>query len=372
MKAAFIYLDAGKGHYIPAKALYDSYTLTYNENAVIANLFDIYSSSFLKRTIEDSWRLALRYPRMQRLIYPLIDNPLDRFLLEKLANTKGHLKAFSSWMEKEKPDFILSTNFITGLLLAHAVDRLGYETPVFQYAADCVSTQRVGVTNKLRYMYFVTEKGIRTGIKRGMLEEKVKLCPFPLQYKIENSKRLTIKEARDKLELDDLFTIAFSMGGEGISRLTIIKEADRKGMNIQFILLGKVTGRTAHILERIKKEVKSVRIITPGFVDNVNEYIEASDMTMGKAGANSVMESIFLKRFTLISDQLYPFEGIKSILEEHGIGKVENDEGKQLEIISALYEHKKVPTMENFEGIGITFSSKEFIKMLINDAQSCK
>ena len=372
MRPAFLYVNAGKGHYIPAKALYDTYLDGYGDDAILANLFDIISSSYMQRIIQDSWRHSLRHTAGEAYTYPMLDNPVNRFLLRHIINNSKHVRALKAWIEREKPDFILSTNFIGGLILPNAIERLGYRIPVFQYAADCVATPRAGVNNKLTYMYLATEMGIRNAIRSGMREDKVKLCPFPLQYKIENSRRLTRKEAREKLALDDIFTIAFSLGGEGICRLNVIKEIDERGLDIQFILLGSMQESTKEDLNRILKDIHHVRIISPGFVDNVNEYIEASDMTMGKAGANSVMESIYLKRFTLVSDQLYPFEGSKTLLEDLGIGMVENDIRRQADIIENFYQHPDEIESENFEKTGITFSSRNFIEMLLSDYDKAK
>ena len=367
MKPAFLYVNAGKGHYIPAKAMYDAYIDEYGEPAILGNLFDIISSKYIQKTIQDQWRHSLKHTTSQPYTYNVIDNHINRFLLRLLINSKKHTKALKAWIEKEKPDFIVSTHFMGGLILPNAIEKLGYDIPVFQYAADCVSTPRVGVNNKLKYMYFATERGIRNAIKAGMEMEKVKLCPFPLQYKIENSPRLSKTEARNKLGLDDNFTIAFSLGGEGISRLGILEETDKRGLKIQFILLGSIGESTKAELDEILPKIRNLKIITPGFVDNVNEYLEASDMTMGKAGANSVMESIYLKRFTLISDQLYPFEESKPLLEEHGIGKVENNIKKQADIIEKLYSNPSLVKDENFKNIGIQFSAKAFIRMLLED-----
>ena len=370
MKPAFLYVNAGKGHYIPAKAMYDTYLDGYGESAILANLFDIISSNFMQHVIQENWRHSLKHTATQPYTYPVIDNPVNRFLLRHIINNRKHTKALKAWLEMEKPDLIVSTNFIGGLILPNAIEKLGYDIPVFQYAADCVATPRTGVNNKLKYMYLATERGVENAIENGMERAKVKLCPFPLQYKIENSESMSKEEARKKLGLDDIFTIAFSMGGEGISRLGILEEVDKRGLKIQFVLLGNLTDVTKKELGDILPRIRNLKIVAPGFVSNVNEYLYASDMTMGKAGANSVMESIYLKRFTLVSDQLYPFENSKPLLEEHNIGRVENNIKRQAEIIESLYKDPGQIRDENFENLGITFSCRAFIEMLLADYNS--
>lgn len=368
MKTAFVYIDAGKGHYIPAKALSDAYLDLNMGESRLVNLFDIYASKKQKIFIEDGWRMALKFPRLERFLFPLIDNSLNRFMLEKVLDNKKHMKHFREFVEKEQIDLFISTNFITGLSLAFAIEKIGKNIPVFQYAADAVSTQRIGVTNKLKMMYLASPVGTAEAIKRGMEKDKVKLCPFPLQYKMENAVKRSKKEERIDLGLDeDGFIIAFSLGGEGITRLSVLKEVDKKGLDVTFILLGRMRKKTEKELKQILKETKHIKVITPGFVDNIHQYFLSSDITMGKAGANSVMESIYLKRYTIISDQLYPFENIKPTLENNKIGCVENNAKKQADIIEYFYFNREELDKGNYSGLGITFSAKECISLMIED-----
>ena len=195
--------------------------------------------------------------------------------------------------------------------------------------------------------------------------------PFPIEMRSDESAGITKSEARKNLGLDEsLFTIQLNLGGEGIGSMALLEAMIKEKIPAQVVILGGLSAETKKHIERIARHCEDcTKVYAKGFVSNVNEYLEASDMTMGKAGANSVMESIYLKRFTLVSDQLYPFEGSKPLLEEHGIGKVENNIRKQADIIEKLYENPGMVTDENFENTGITFSSRAFIKMLLEDYQ---
>ena len=134
----------------------------------LVNLFDIYASMNQKIFIEDGWRMALKFLRLERFLFPLIYNSLNRFMLEKVLDNKKHMEYFKEFVEKEKIDLFISTNFITGLSLAFAIEKIGKNIPVFQYAADAVSTQRIRVTNKLEMMCLASPVGTAEAIKRGM------------------------------------------------------------------------------------------------------------------------------------------------------------------------------------------------------------
>ena len=66
MKGAFIYIDAGKGHFIPAKALYDA-MLAKGEEAVLEDFFLIFKAPFYRWFFRNIWRFYLHHPKLERI-----------------------------------------------------------------------------------------------------------------------------------------------------------------------------------------------------------------------------------------------------------------------------------------------------------------
>ncbi len=68
---------------------------------------------------------------------------------------------------------------------------------------------------------------------------------------MENAVKRSKKDERRDLGLDeDGFMIAFSLGGEGITRLNVLKEVDKKGLDVTFILLGRMRRKTERELKK--------------------------------------------------------------------------------------------------------------------------
>lgn len=364
MKGAFIYVNAGKGHYIPAKALCDTF-ITNGDDAVLENLFVIFDSPFWDRHTESNWQFFLKHGRIQPLAHRAADNRLSFEFIKMMTLQKRHLTAFRTWYEKEKPDFMISTNFLGGVLLPEAVRALGIKCPVYQYAADIFDTPVIGINDNIDIFFAPSVIGLENAAKKGQRRTSLCLCPFPLQYRMEHEKPLGKDEARKKLHIDDRFTMLFSLGGEGIADISLLPELEGRHIDMNAIVLGKPATETSRLLDEFENYAEHVGLVRPGFVNNVNEYLASADMTVGKAGANSVMESLYMKRPTLITQLLYPFEEAKNFLESHGIGYAENSVRRQADIIEETIAHPERMDERAFDDIGITFSSEDFRKLLL-------
>ena len=184
MKGAMLYVNAGKGHYVPAKALADSFIRGGHE-AIVEDLFVVFNTPFWEFFCKYDWRFLLHHPRLEPIVHSLSDNKLSSLLITAQGFQKKHLNSFAQWYEKNKPDFIISTNFIGGIILPYAVRKLGLNVPIYQYCADVFDTPKSGICNKLDKMYLPTELGIENAVKKGQLAETLEICPFPLREQFE-------------------------------------------------------------------------------------------------------------------------------------------------------------------------------------------
>ena len=165
MKGAFVYVDAGKGHYIPAKALSDSFIASGNE-AILTELFeDILGTSFWKAFVRKEWRFMLKHPWFEARMDASSDTKKSSDIIRFLTFHKRHIKAFERWYEENRPDFILSTNFIGGVLLPYAVKALKLNIPVYQYCPDVIDSPGSGICDLLTKVYIASEKGKETLIR---------------------------------------------------------------------------------------------------------------------------------------------------------------------------------------------------------------
>ena len=127
-------------------------------------------------------------------------------------------------------------------------------------------------------------------------------------------------EARARLGLEDRFTCLVSFGGEGVGRnprgpIRALLDSD---VHPQVVA---ITGRN----EALKEELKALGtngLRVEGFVENLAEYLAASDVFVGKAGPSSVYEALAVGRPVLASGYAGLNElGVVRFVEGQGLGR---------------------------------------------------
>ena len=370
MKGAMLYVDAGKGHYTPAKALADSFIRAGHE-ATVENLLLVFGSRFWNAISKYSWRLMLHFPRLEPLLTNSIDSKFNAYLMRRVVELEKHLRAFSTWIERTQPDFIISTNFIGGAILPIAIEKLHLDIPVYQYLADVFDTPRIGINNKLTRMYSPSELGKENAVKRGQDPSSISVCSFPIQYKFESYDFKGKTEARKALELEDRFTILCSLGGEGIGTAHLLYKLAESNIDCQVVTIGGHSRTTDKSFADFRKKYPDFLLQQRGFVDNVPDYLAACDLQIGKAGANGVMESIYMHRPFIVTQVLYPFEASLDFLKEHPVGWGENDEDRQIEIIKEYAGNKELRDRieAEFSSLPLSFGADAFRDQIIKDTE---
>lgn len=374
MKGAFLYVDAGKGHYVPAVALADSFERAGHE-AVVEDLFVAFKTPLWRWVCKNDWRFCLRHPRFERILHTLTDIRLNYYLIRKeVGFPPGRLKSFVAWFEKEKPDFIVSTNFLGGIILPKILKKTGIDVPVFQYVADVFDTPVVGVNNELDRFYVPSDLGVSYALKRGQKSDSVARCPFPIRAEFKDYEFQGKKKARANLGLKDKFTILITLGGEGIGDDKILYGLAKRGMDVQVVIIGGNHAATQKSFDEFKAKYPNFDLVRPGYVTNVYEYIDASDMQVGKAGANALMEAMYLQRPCLISEVLFMARKVEEFFAECQVGWCEDDLEKKLDIIESCYRNEGILSdiSKRFENLSLTFSSDKFRDQILDDYKKIK
>jgi UDP-N-acetylglucosamine:LPS N-acetylglucosamine transferase len=159
---------------------------------------------------------------------------------------------------------------------------------------------------------------------------------------------------RKKLGLDrNLFTLLISSGSEGTTMvmklLPLLMQIDKP---IQVIiacgsnntLLKSVNGFKT-LLSRLRDNVS---ILPLGFVTNMHEYMQAADLVVGKAGPNSLFESVAtLTPFFAVTHISGQEDGNLDIIRDYNVGFVEENPFKAQTLIQEIIDNPKV--LESFQ-----------------------
>ena len=113
MKRIDIYtIDIGGGHIAPAQAIKQQFDiLGYKDLDVhVVNLGIELGASFLRYLYKFYWNNALRYPPLINAFYRGADNPFMIKIIDRILGITI-LPKFVAYLEREKPDLVVSTYF---------------------------------------------------------------------------------------------------------------------------------------------------------------------------------------------------------------------------------------------------------------------
>ena len=377
MKAVCIYVDGGKGHYVPAKAVSEELEKLGVETR-LEEFFDYLDIRWIGRINKLFWRTMLRMPRLEQHISKHNDSDSNGMEMAVKFAIKHCMRMLYADFDEFRPDFIFTTHPYAGTIISEMLHSVGSNIPVYYFATDVFSAPVAAICPRLRKFFIATEEGAERVRKMGQDPDTIVLSPFPLQREVAESPKLSKAEARKKLGLDEsMFTVQLNLGGEGLGSLSLLSALLKSDIPFQIVILGGFDDAMKKRIEGIASGAKnkSSRIHAPGFVRNVSEYLAASDIIAGRAGINTIVEAMYAHRPFLITDLVYTVIPSAEYVEKYNVGwNASEDKDKQLSIILDLARNpEKLAAMdENFKAIPIEYSAEHLARMLIEDSSSLR
>ncbi len=373
MKGLCIYVDGGKGHYVPAKAVADELNAMGIETR-IEEFFDYLDIRWMGRINKLFWRTMLRMPKLERRISKHNDSDSNGMELGIRFGIKHCWRILEANLEEFRPEFILATHPYASTILPEILRSRDIDIPVYYFATDVFSAPVASISPNIRRFLISTEEGKEIVMRMGQDEDSISIVPFPLQQSIANGKRLSKQEARRLLSLDEnLFTLQLNLGGEGIGSLALLERLIKENIPMQVVILGGITENAKARISRMAKSGSAVRIHTPGFVKNVNEYLAASDIVAGRAGINTIVEAIYAHRPFLITELVYTVIPSAEFIEKHHVGwNCTDNLSKQAEIVIRYAKDPEALEQidQAFDKVPIEYGADKLARIIVDDALS--
>jgi UDP-N-acetylglucosamine:LPS N-acetylglucosamine transferase len=318
----FATIAAGGGHVAGAHAMAEAIEHHY------AGRFELRVSDYMKdlgavrfdRFHKDSWRRALRYPILaragQRVIdaFPRLTIAAERRVLRDFA------RAAASDLREYPPLLIVSNHGLITTGLAEAKHRYGLEVPVLTFATEPFNISAYWGEPRADRVIVASEDGRSRLLRFGVPAARMTIIGRPVRQAFLNAPAKL--EAREHLGLGDRFTCVVSFGGEGVGRdpRGLFSALLNSGILLQVVA---ITGKNKILrgeLRRLRPATNSLWV--EGFVENLAEYLAASDVFVGKAGPSSVYEALAVGRPVLASGYAGLNErGVVRFIENEGLGR---------------------------------------------------
>jgi UDP-N-acetylglucosamine:LPS N-acetylglucosamine transferase len=296
-RVVFTYVEAGKGHIVPEKAVCDSFKKKYSDD------FEIVESYFytdgndekLEKT-EKLFAAAVKRQNKSRVLSWLCRTGNwicgDRFALYFLmtftfSGMQSRRRAKKALVALDA-DVIFTTHWSTAFYASLLKD------PPYTVML-CPDAYSNGMFNvDVNDLLIPSESGKKDAEKIRMYGGgNITAIDFPIR-----NEALAFygkkKELRAELGLsNDDFVVTMSDGGYGLANMeaTIYKLLETDARLTVFALCG----TNERLFERLSeiKETGSIKLIPISFTNDVLKYIAAADLFCGKSGANSMAEPAF-------------------------------------------------------------------------------
>ncbi|MGL4677047.1 MAG: glycosyltransferase [Brevinema sp.] len=308
-KCIFIlYTNTGAGHITPAMAIAERIEERYPNRfrIITSNFFDDAGAEDFNTYIETTWDFLLKHPVLTktlqqwgRFFYYLVP-----FYI-KWLHPKVQKKSIE-YIQKIDPDLIFSTHFFTHSVAIDAKKELGLTCPVIGLNPDTFDTfpQWDGRGDLLLVCSELAEE---RALKQGHKAEKLKIVPQALRKEFINSEKSDPIALRTRHGLrPNVFTVFMSDGGQGLGKIDeSIKYLLKSSLTLNIVIL---CGKNKFLYQKMKKiqeqlagENHPIQLLVFSFVESMTDFIQMSDLFVGKSGPATILECLTMRLPVLIN-----------------------------------------------------------------------
>jgi processive 1,2-diacylglycerol beta-glucosyltransferase len=300
-------IDVGGGHIAPAQAIKQQFDIRGDKDldVRVVNLGISLNATFLRFLYKFYWDKALRYPPLINAFYRGADNPFLIKIADRILGITT-LPKFVRYLEREKPDVVVSTyfTFTHYLEMLKRVDQLDATTVVLN--PEPFDSHQIWFSPVFDWSMVFSRKSREEIVQKGIAAQRVKEFHFPIKPSFaQRTQAPSVLRAQLGLQKKP-FTVLLFFGAEGVGPVRKSLEAlIQAGLSLQVVV---VCGRNQKLLGEIQRlaasDTRGLHIETRGYVTNLADYIAAADVVVGKSGPNQVFETLLQCRPLVISSFL--------------------------------------------------------------------
>jgi processive 1,2-diacylglycerol beta-glucosyltransferase len=358
-----------------AQAVKDVFTLVAPEADV--RLMDLgveISDGIVEELFVRSWQRILALPALiKSALFAMNSHFPFGFFVTKWILRKRTMEKAMGLLEGYKPDAIVCTHWACAHVLDPARRALAMKVPLYSLYGELAGAFHM-IRSGADAFFCLTEEARNALISFGIPKERIVLINVIVQPEL-CADFPEQRAARRALGLEEgKFTVLFSLGGEGIGRITPFLDLYyRKGAGAQILFL---TGKNERLLELIKTRYPQrpdrAYIAPVGFLPDLKLAFAAADVFAGKCGGSFASEAIKARKLLLINNLGAPNEAHnRDYMVKHGfafytprpsvfvrtIERLASDPGAFAEAVKPLEKARRGNGAENIarhvlEGLG--------------------
>ncbi|MFH1479064.1 MAG: glycosyltransferase [Candidatus Omnitrophota bacterium] len=373
MKILIIYAYAGIGHKKAADAVFSR--LSSHKEISVENIDALdYTTKFFKFMYPRAYLFMIdRAPYLWGFFYyffeiGIIDkvfSPIRRFFHCLSA------RRFIDFIAESRPDIVLCTHFLPVDVLSDLKEKGLFKGKLIALITDFLP-HNFWIAKNIDYYIGCLKETADELIKRGIKEDKIKVLGIPCdeKFNIKKDKEGLIKKLGLK---HGLFNILVMGGGFGTGPVfKIAKHISELASSIKDkIQLVVICGKNKSLFKRLEeiRSGSSINLGIFGYMDNVDEFMEISDLIVTKSGGLTTSEALS-KRLPMII--IEPILGQETrncdILTDSGVAKKADSVQEVIDHLKDLVvSPQKIEEMrKNIDRLSYSDASQKIAGLILN------
>jgi processive 1,2-diacylglycerol beta-glucosyltransferase len=277
---------SGAGHIRAADAMVKAFA----SREIVAKQIEAlkFTSALFRKVYSDLYiELVNKRPEILGWVYDSTDKPWKyqkRRLALDLLNTQPLVRL----LRQERPDMALCTHFLPAEILSHLKRKKILDMPIGIVVTD-LDAHAMWLYRDIDF-YFVAIDETKIYLeKMGIDPARVHVTGIPIDPVFAEQKNR--QELRARFGLDqNMTTVLISVGGFGVGPLAaLLRSLDDMKNAAQFIV---ICGRNEKLKQSLQPMRTKHKMHIVGFTTEMDAYMSASDLLVGKAGGLTTSEAL--------------------------------------------------------------------------------
>ena len=317
-------MTCGQGHNMIAKSLKESFE-TFGSTVKIEQFYD--SPKKIKRANNQYFFVCKHFPNLYDKIWNRL-RAKNHYKRNKLPHfARGALKYFENTIQEFKPDIIICTHLYASAVISYMKTNkmLPEKTLTSTILFDFTLAPYWEYSKNVDYIFQPFENTTRELKDKGFVDSQIVTLGMPVRK--EFCLAYDTVSYKEKLNLASKFTIMLQAGGGGIGKNEeLVKKLYYNLKDINIICVNGSNKKSFKNIEKFITNSSAKNIYNLGFVDNLYDYMKASDLILTKGGGNGISEILALEKPFVIRENMIINEKINcEFLVKEGVALTANN-----------------------------------------------
>lgn len=330
LRIMFLISDTGGGHRASAQALSAAFEQLYPHrvNSLIVDFWtEIVGKPF--EHFPEGYSFLAKNPPLWRAAWNYGRFPITRRLTEEFSNVVGN-RNFRNALAEFRPHLIVSVHPLTQFIPLRVLRTMPHRPPFVTVCTDLGGAHPTWFHRDVDLCFVPTDNVRRIAHRCGLKDRQLRQFGLPVRpaFWREGHDKQTM---RSSLGLDANIPVVLIVGGGdgvgGVGRIasTVANRVARSisPVGAQIVV---VCGKNQRLRTQLEKQSWPVRASIHGFVQNMSEWMAASDLIISKAGPGTIAEALIRGLPIILSGYLPGQEAPNvSFVTQSGIGAFSRD-----------------------------------------------